>query len=74
MENRYENEVSFSPEALVAYLTTQTDVMAAVEQGRESIESASQWLLEQVRPFFSDASATFVFVTRAWYLRKYAIR
>ena len=41
---RYENEVHFSPETLVAYLTTQTNVVVAIEQGRESIESASQWL------------------------------
>jgi SAM-dependent methyltransferase len=71
-EERYENEVSFTPEALVAYLTTQTNVVAAVEQGRESFESASQWLLEQVRPYFVNSNATFVFETRAWYLRKEA--
>ena len=73
-EDRYENEVSFTSEELVAYLTTQTNVVAAVEVGRESFESANQWLLEQVRPFFAKASATFVFVTRAWYLRKEAVR
>jgi SAM-dependent methyltransferase len=73
-EDSYENEVSFTPEELVAYLTTQTNVAAAVEQGRESYESANQWLLEQVRPFFTDSSATFVFLTRAWYLRKEAVR
>jgi SAM-dependent methyltransferase len=72
-EERYENEVSFTAEELVAYLTTQTNVVAAIEQGRESVESANQWLLEQVRPFFANVSATFVFVTRAWYLRKEAV-
>ena len=69
-EDRYENEVSFSPEELVAYLVTQTNVVAAVEQGLESYESAKQWLLEQVRPYFTAARATFIFVTRAWYLEK----
>lgn len=69
-EDRYENEVIFTPEELVAYLLTQTNVAAAVKEGRESLESANQWLLEQVRPFFTSAQATFVFVSRAWYLRK----
>ena len=62
------------PEALVAYLTTQTNVVAAVEEGRESVVSASQWLLSQVVPFFANSSATFVFATRAWYLRKETVR
>ena len=69
-EERFENDVRFTPEELVSYLCTQTNVAAAIRQGRESIESAGQSLLEQVRPFFSGAAATFVFVTRAWYLRK----
>jgi SAM-dependent methyltransferase len=69
-EERFENDVRFTPEELVAYLCTQTNVAAAIRLGRESIESAIQSLLEQVRPFFSGAAATFVFVTRAWYLRK----
>jgi len=73
-EDKYENEVSFTPDELVAYLATQTDVTAAVQQGRESLESVNRWLLEQVRPFFGNASATFAFVSRAWYLRKQAVR
>jgi len=72
-EERYENEVVFTPEELVAYLATQTNVAAAIRAGRESLESATKWLLEQVRPFFWAMSGTFVFVTRAWYLKKEAI-
>jgi ubiquinone/menaquinone biosynthesis C-methylase UbiE len=73
-EDRYENEVSFTSAELAAYLMTQTNVMAAIEQKRESLETANQWLLEQVRPFFDKATALFVFRTRAWYLRKETIR
>lgn len=68
-EDYYENEVGFSPEKLVAYLMTQTNVVAALEQGRESLESAYRWLHRQVSPFFANDRATFVFSTRAWYLR-----
>ena len=42
-------EAREKPEELVAYLTTQTNVAAAFEQGRETLESAYQWLFEQVR-------------------------
>ena len=69
-EESFENEVVFTPAELAAYLATQTNVTAAVEEGRESLVSANQWLYEQVRPFFPDAWATFIFRTRAWYLRK----
>jgi len=69
-EESYENEVIFTPEELVAYLTTQTNVVAAVERGQESLESAGRWLLEQVRPYFADETATFVFGSKAWYMRK----
>ena len=73
-EDIYENEVTFTPEELVAYLTTQTNVVAAIEEGKESYESAHHWLIEQVDPFFVNENATFVFVTRAWYLRKTIIQ
>jgi ubiquinone/menaquinone biosynthesis C-methylase UbiE len=74
VEDSYENEVIFTPEALAAYLTTQTNVVAAIKQGRQSLETAKQWLLEQVRPFFAKATATFVFRSKAWYLRKESVR
>jgi len=72
-EDSYENEVPFTPEELVAYLSTQTNVVAAIQQGRETLESASNWLLDQVSSFFTIDRATFVFGTRAWYLKKSSI-
>jgi SAM-dependent methyltransferase len=69
-EDSYENEINFTPEELVAYLATQTNVVAAIDHGHENLESASQWLLDQVRPFFTNTYGTFVFRTRAWYLKK----
>jgi len=59
---------------LVAYLSTQTNVVAAIQQGWETLESASNWLLDQVSSFFITDRATFVFGTRAWYLKKSSIR
>jgi len=71
-EDSYENDIRFTPEQLAAYLTTQTNVVAAIEQGQVSLESAHDWLLSQIQPYFSGTAATFVFNTRAWYLKKQA--
>lgn len=70
MEESYENEISFTPHELAAYLTTQTNVVAALDQGQESLESITRWLLDQIKPIFTSERGTFVFVTKAWYLRK----
>jgi SAM-dependent methyltransferase len=72
-EDSYENDISLTPEELVSYLRTQTNVMAAIQQDRGTLESASNWLLDQVSSFFINDRATFVFGTRAWYLKKSSI-
>ncbi len=73
-EESYENEIVFAPEELAAYLSTQTNVVAALDSGRETLESAQSWLLDQVSSFFGNSTATFVFGTKAWYLKKQAAR
>ncbi len=69
-EDTFDNEVTFTPEELVAYLLTQSNIVAAVDSGRDTLESAQAWLLDQVRLFFGDMPGTFVFGTRSWYLQK----
>lgn len=69
-EERYENDVRLTPEGLAAYLMTQTNVAAALREGREEREAVRSWLLGEIRPYFIGAEGTFVFSTRAWYLRK----
>ena len=67
----YQNFVKFSPETLVDYLVTQSNVIVAVEGGKESIEDVRCWLAENVVPFFAGrAEATFMFRGPIWYLRK----
>jgi ubiquinone/menaquinone biosynthesis C-methylase UbiE len=66
----YQNVVTFSIETLVDYLVTQSNIIAAVEGGKERIEDVRQWLTESVTPFFEDrAEGTFVFRGPIWYLR-----
>lgn len=66
----YTNEVQFSPQQLAAYLTTQSNVIASVEQGKESIEDVYQWLLELLAPLFPVPICTFSFGGDIWYLQK----
>lgn len=65
----YSNEVDFTPEQLVAYLMTHSNVVAKVEQGSESAADVRAWLSEQVQPFFSHKSETFLFGGAITYTR-----
>jgi len=70
----YVNDVEFSLEELVSYLTTQSNIIAAVEGGSETIESVIAWLAQFLAPLFPDKRATFEFGGRIWYLRKLPAR
>ena len=66
----YANEVPFSLDELVTYLTTQTNIIAAVERGAETIEEATAWLSSELEPFFTAPHGTFLFGGPVIYLRK----
>lgn len=66
----YSNDVSFSPEELIEYLSTQTNVIAAVEERGEKLEDVFAWLTGLVTPFFPAPRATFEFGGLIWYLRR----
>ena len=68
----YANEVPFSLDELVNYLTTQTNIIAAVERGAETIEEATTWLHRELEPFFTAPRGTFLFGGPVIYLRKLA--
>jgi len=65
---RYANDIAFSPDQLAQYLLTQSNVIAAVEQGSESLEAVHAWLLETVTPLFPSPTATFAFGGEIWFL------
>jgi ubiquinone/menaquinone biosynthesis C-methylase UbiE len=69
-EESFTSDVSLSPEELAAYITTHSNVIAAVEQGSERIEDVYEWLLESTRPFFNAPRCTFVFSNLIWLLMK----
>jgi hypothetical protein len=70
-QEHYDNRVTFSAETLVTYLVTQSNVIAAVEGGRESITDVREWLREGTAPLFGTRTeASFLFAGPIWYLRK----
>jgi SAM-dependent methyltransferase len=67
---QYQNRISFSVERLIDYLTTQSNVIAAVECGSEDINEVRRWLTETLKPLFGDLEgATFLFHGPIWYLK-----
>jgi SAM-dependent methyltransferase len=70
-QERYQNVVTFSPETLIDYLVTQTNVIAAVEGGREHLADVRRWLMDNITPLFENREdAHFLFQGPIWYLQK----
>ena len=67
----YTNDVCFTCDELITYLTTQTNIIAAVESGQETIEEASSWLRRELGPLFATRSGTFLFGGPIAYLQKH---
>jgi SAM-dependent methyltransferase len=65
-----ENTIIFSIKGLIDFLVTQSNIIASVEGGRESIDTARGWLTESLRPLFGSRNeAEFLFTAPIWYLR-----
>jgi ubiquinone/menaquinone biosynthesis C-methylase UbiE len=68
--DQFVHEVEFTPDQLVRYLLTQTNVIAAVEAGNEHLHSVAQWLLSSVRPMFDTGSKSFSFSCEIRFLKR----
>jgi ubiquinone/menaquinone biosynthesis C-methylase UbiE len=64
----YENAVSFTQESLVDYLSTQTNVIAAVEEGGLSVDDVKERLQSDLQPFFTQQALTIRFGGPIWIL------
>jgi SAM-dependent methyltransferase len=61
----------FSLEALIDYLVSQSNVIAAVEGGGEKIEEVRRWMRACLAPYFGEASeADFLFNAPIWFLQR----
>lgn len=65
----YVNDVCFSVAELAGYLETQSNVVAAVEEGAENLEEVHEWLTKSLITLFPDPAATFEFGGYVWYLK-----
>lgn len=73
LHERLENTISFSPEELVDYFVSQSNVIAAVEGGKEKIGDARAWLTKSVTPFFGERKESgFLFNAPVWFLERAA--
>jgi len=69
--SEYKNDITMTCEQFVAYLTSQSNIIAKVEKGSDLISNVEKWLLDSTGKFFSaDNCGTFLFRGDIWYLRK----
>jgi len=65
------NTISFSLEGLTELFLSQSNIIAAVEGGDETIDEARAWLKENLERFFETSSThDFVFNAPIWYLQR----
>ena len=67
---QFVHDVQFTPEQLVNYLLTQTNVIAAVEAGREDLREVAGWLLGSVGPLFTQKTESFPFACEMRFLKR----
>ena len=66
----YTNTVRLTRAELADYLTTQSNLIAAVEQRRETYTRARAWLMSQLRELFPAPRCTFHFGGYIWRMQK----
>lgn len=70
---RFPNSTRFSLAGLVDYLTSHSNVIAAVEYGSEDINEVRRWLTEGIKPLYAELQeAELIFDGVIWYLEKVA--
>jgi SAM-dependent methyltransferase len=66
----YENTAVFTLEQCVNYLSTQSNMIAKIEQGTLNLEDALTQIRTELEPIFPGEHATFGFSGWIWYLQK----
>jgi ubiquinone/menaquinone biosynthesis C-methylase UbiE len=70
-EEHYQNSVNFTPEQLINYLLSQSNVIAAQKNGKERLEAIQSWLQGEITPLFKhQPGGTFLFRGTIWYLKR----
>lgn len=71
---KYVNDILFSVEELAGYLETQSNVIVAVECGKESLEEVHEWLVGSLTSLFRGSKATLEFGGYIWYLETMPVK
>lgn len=65
-EERFKNSVNFSKQQLTLYFTTQSNIIAAVENNYSTYEQAEAWLNQELAVFFETEEVTRVISYGNW--------
>ncbi len=66
----YTNDIVWSLEKNIDFLLTQSNIIAAVDTGKESVEDVRTWMYETLAPIIPDKKGTFEFRGYIWYLQR----
>jgi hypothetical protein len=67
----FDTRFEFTPDSLTDYVLSHSNVIAKVECGDATAESAREWILKEATPLFQGrATGTFIFHQAIWYLAK----
>lgn len=67
---QHQHTMTFSPESLIDYLVSQSNVISKVEVGGEAIADVKHWLMESISPLFAGKTVRSVlFDMPIWYMR-----
>lgn len=67
---RYSNDVTLTRKVLVRHMTTQSNIIVAVEGNRRPLDDVRGWLYSSLDRFFVEREATFEFGGSIWYPQK----
>jgi SAM-dependent methyltransferase len=69
-EQRFSHDEVMTPTQLTGYLLTQSNVIAAVEEGAVPLADAADWILGGAGPLFRGPTGTMKFGGIIWYVRR----
>jgi ubiquinone/menaquinone biosynthesis C-methylase UbiE len=70
-EEKFSNEVAMTIHRFRDFQLSTTNIIAAVEEARESYEDAARWIQSSLEPFFAEtAERTFLFSGKIWHMEK----
>ena len=70
-QEEYTNELSWSREAYIEYMLTQSNIIGAVDMGDEFLSVAREWMHATLTPIVPDGKkGTFLFGGYIWYMQR----